>query len=170
VSFKVIDNFLEPYFIEKFIKEISSSSIPWFYRPLDVEGTSTKNKNGYFNHTFYNEDEPLSPLYKSFIKEILQKMNASTAMNVTANLCLRDIDCIESAYHVDEPYTNSKTAILYLTTCNAKTILKINDKEIPVESIKNRLLVFNTNIKHKVIYQTDKHKRYVINFNYYERS
>lgn len=170
MQYKIIDKFLELSFFEKVFKEISSSEISWFYRAFDVSNGLTKNKNGYFNHTFYNNDEPMSALYFSFIKDILQKMNASTVMSVVANLCLRDIDCIESPYHVDRPYTNSKTAILYLTTCNAKTILKIDDKEIPVESIENRLLVFNANIKHKVIYQTDKHKRYVINFNYYERN
>lgn len=171
MKYKVYDNFLEKDFLEKFTEEITSDRIPWFSRKYDVPPIKgvTNNKNGYFNHTFYNQDQPKSPIYDWYIKDILKKMNASTPINVTANLTLRDIDTVESAYHTDDSLTNSKTAILYLTSCNAKTVLKIDDKEIPVESKKNRILIFNTDIQHKLVYQTDIHKRYIVNFNYYER-
>ena len=171
---KIFDNFLEKELLNKIIDQLCSDKTPWFHSLVDVRTTTygiTKNKNGYFRHTFYVDDEPNLPLYDFFIKNnLVKKLNCSTLISARANLSLRDIDTIESSYHVDYKFKNSKTAILYLTTCNAKTVFQLEGKEIPVESVKNRLVVFDTDVKHKIIYQTDKHKRYVINFNYYEGS
>ena len=48
------------------------------------------------------------------------------------------------------------------------TILKINNKDIKVDSKENRMLIFNSQIKHRQLTQTDTKERMVINYNYYD--
>ena len=87
-------------------------------------------------------------------------------MLVRANLVLRDVETIETPYHIDNNCLYATTGILFLTTCNAKTILNIKNKEVPIDSVENRLLLFDSKIEHKVLYHTDVWRRHVINFNF----
>ena len=57
-----------------------------------------------------------------------------------------------------------KTGIFYVNTNNGKTIFK-NGKE--VESIKNRMVIFPSNIEHAGTSNTDTENRIVINFNWF---
>tara|TARA_R100000773_G_C4160841_1_gene78724 strand:- start:98 stop:625 length:528 start_codon:yes stop_codon:yes gene_type:complete len=170
VNFKLIDNFLEKEVYQKISDYLTSQDIPWFFRNIDVTGDengSTKNKNGFYNFCFYNEFKPDHPSFYEFMPPILDKLKVRALIQIRANLTFRDIDTKESAFHSDYEYNNSTTGILYLSTCNAKTILKIKDEEIAVDSVENRMLLFPTNILHKAVYQDDLHKRYVINFNFF---
>jgi hypothetical protein len=69
-------------------------------------------------------------------------------------------------WHVDRPF-QCKTAILYLNNCNGYTLLKTNPIT-KIESIENRMLLFDSKIQHKAISQTDSKRRIVINFNYFD--
>jgi hypothetical protein len=110
---------------------------------------------------------PDHPLFDKHILPILNQLNAFIPVQVRANLVHRDVDTKESDWHNDYYKDEVKTAILYFTTCNAKTLLNIDEKEIvPIDSIENRIVIFPSKTKHKVIYQTDVHKRIVINFNF----
>ena len=55
------------------------------------------------------------------------------------------------------------TAILYLNTNNGYTEFKSGDK---VKSVSNRVVVFDSNLKHRTVTCTDQKTRIVINFNY----
>jgi len=167
MNYKIIDNFLKKEFYNQLSKILKSEKVPWYFKFEDTTHYSN-NKNGFFSHCFYNYDKPDSDLYIPFILPILEKLNYISCVQVRANLCLRDKDAIESGYHMDYNNSNVTTAILYLTTCDAKTVLNINNEEIFIDSIENRLLIFNAKTLHKAIYQKDTHKRYVINFNYIE--
>ena len=58
---------------------------------------------------------------------------------------------------------NSTTAIYYLTTCNGYTL--IDGKKI--KSVENQIVIFDSNIKHQMVSQTDTPERIVINLNYF---
>lgn len=165
MNYKIIDNFLDKNFYENLSKILKSEDIPWYFREKDTYG-GTNNKTGFFSFCFYNNDKPDHVLFEPLIIPILEKLNCFSCVQVRANLSFRDIDAIESAYHYDCDHPNVTTCILYFTNCNAKTVLKINNKEFFVDSIENRLLIFPAQTDHKLIYHTDVHKRYVINFNY----
>jgi hypothetical protein len=122
--------------------------------------------NGLFTYTYYGDHKPMSNLFDAHIRPITESLDVEALILVRANLVLRDVDTIETPYHTDNNCNYSTTAILFLTTCNAKTILKVKGKEIPVDSVENRLLLFDSKIKHKVLYHTDVWKRFVINFNF----
>jgi hypothetical protein len=167
--YKIIDNFLDKDFYEKVSNFIKSRDIPWFFIEQDTE--NSKNKNGYYCCCFYNHNRPDHSAYHDLILPILSKLNFVAPIQVRSNLYFRDKDTIEGGFHVDyDSLPHSTTAILFLTKCNAKVVLKVKEEEIFVDNIENRIVIFNSQIKHKVIYQTDVHKRHVINFNYFGKT
>jgi len=167
-KYKIIDNFLPNDFYEKLSFDLKSDRIPWYYKKVDVDKKKSNN-NGFFCFCYYNDFKPDHHLFNVHIEPILKNLNAETVIIVKANLVLRDKDMIDCAFHTDTECLYSTTGILFLTDCNSKTILKVDNKEVCVNSIENRMLLFNSQIEHKVIYQTDVYKRYVINFNFIER-
>ena len=166
--YKIIDNFLEKDFYMKLSEDLKSDKIPWYKRNFDVNPNvgNTLNKNGYFTFCFYNNLQPDHPLFFEYMPSILKKLKVLSLIQIRCNLTFRDKDTIESCYHTDYNSNKAITGILFLDTCNAKTVLKIKDKEVFIDNIENRMLLFPTNILHKAIYQTDIHKRYLINFNF----
>tara|TARA_R100001440_G_scaffold16293_7_gene27782 strand:- start:6133 stop:6636 length:504 start_codon:yes stop_codon:yes gene_type:complete len=164
LNYKIIDNFLEEEKFNNLSNFIKGTDIPWFVNEDDVEN-NTKNKNGFFRHVFYHRYESKSN-WITKINPIMEKLNPISLISIRANLNVRDIDSVESSYHIDNKSFLAHTAIFFLNDCNSKTFLKLPNKEIIVGSKENRMLIFKSSIYHKVIYATDIHKRYVINFNY----
>tara|TARA_R110000765_G_scaffold183153_1_gene289077 strand:+ start:393 stop:923 length:531 start_codon:yes stop_codon:yes gene_type:complete len=165
MSYKVIDNFLNNQFYEKLSYDLKGENHPWYYTKIDVDLKKSMN-NGLFTHVYYGNHKPTSEFFNLHIGPIIESLDVEALIMVRANCVLRDVDTIETPYHTDNNCLYSTTAILFLTTCNAKTVLKVKGKEIPVDSVENRLLLFDSKIKHKVLYHTDVWKRHVINFNF----
>ena len=164
---KVIDNFLKKEDYNYFSDFIKSTHVPWYYRPIDTPEGETKNKNGFFCFCFYNEHAPDDKSFYEFMPNFIRALNVESLIQIRANLTFRDIETVESSFHNDYYYDKSTTGIFYLTTCNAKTVLKYPKQNIYVESVENRMLLFPSKIKHRVLYQNDVHKRYVANFNFF---
>ena len=166
---KVIDNFLPKELYNNISSYIKGSDVPWFFRTQDTK--LTKNKNGFYSFCYYNNNRPDHEKYYEHIVPIWQHFGFRDIgiVQVRATLILRDIDTNSSTFHTDmhKSIKTCSTAILYLTTCNAQTILKDKDKEKFVDSVENRLLLFDSNIEHRANYQTDVHKRFFINFNFF---
>ena len=167
-KYKIIDKFLEKDTYNNFSNFLKSEDVPWYYRAIDSSMGKSKNKNGFFSFCFYNKFAPNHNAFYTHMQPFIKKLSMKSILQIRANLTCRDVDNNESSYHVDYLYDNSTTGLYFLTTCNAKTILKIGKKEIPIDNIENRMLLFPTNVFHKVVYQTDIHRRYVINFNFFE--
>ena len=167
LNFKVQDNFL-PDPLYKEIKDfLCGEKINWFFRDRETDNPSPLTV-GYFSFCWYNHWQPDHPLFFSHITPILNKLNCKVPIQARANLTFnRNITCNGSQWHKDVPYKNSFTAIIYFTTTNASTLLKINNKITNVNSIENRLLLFNAPIEHKVIYGDDTKSRVIINLNYF---
>ena len=163
---KIIDNYLEPELYKKISSYLKSDKASWYYKKEDTNHFS-KNKNGFFSFCFYNHGQPDHVKFYDLVVPILMKLNADACQQIRANLVVRDKDTVESGWHMDGPNPAATTGILYLTNCNSKTVVKTKDGDVFVDSIENRMLLFPQNTEHKVIYQTDVHKRYVINFNYF---
>ena len=165
MSYKIIDNFLNNQFYEKLSYDIKGEHMPWYYTKIDVDLKKSMN-NGLFTYSYYGNHKPLSDKFDEHIRPITESLDVEALILVRANLVLRDVDTIETPYHIDNNCNYATTAILFLTTCNAKTVLKVKGKDIPVDSVENRLLLFDSKIQHKVLYHTDVWKRHVINFNF----
>jgi hypothetical protein len=166
-NYEIIENFLDKVYYNKLKNFLYGPEIPWFFRKNDVENPKTGNSdNGFFNFCWYNNSRPNYHLFDEHLNLVLNKLKCHTPIQVRANLTFRDVNSVDSDWHIDDNVVCGITAILYFTSCNAKTLLNIDNKIISVDSCENRLIKFKSIIPHKLIYHTDIHKRIIINFNY----
>lgn len=153
---EVIDNFLTDEEFNQIYNLVSDLKFPWFF------GLVTNNsKYCQFTHSFYQNDEPLA--YFNYVKFLRSKfeMRSLIRMKVNNNPWTENLIEHTDAWHIDFP--DATTSILYLNTNNGYTMFETGEK---VESIKNRLIKFNSNIKHTGTTCTDEVGRLVFNINY----
>jgi len=163
---QIIDNYLEPTMYKNISDFLKSNKTNWFLSSFDTQNF-TNNKNGFFEHFFYDNNQPSCPKFFDLILPILKKLKVTAPIKVRANLSLRDIDTVESGWHMDGYHSAATTGILYFTSCNGKTVVKTKDGDVFVDSVENRMLLFPQKTEHKIVYQTDVHERYLINFNFF---
>jgi hypothetical protein len=161
-KYKIIDNFLDQ---ENFlnIKQaiVTSGNFPW-YITENISGT-IGDTDYYFTHLIY-KDHSINSSYYNIIKPIVDKLNVFALRRIKANFYPSTKEIIKHAYHIDHPTPNTGS-IYYINTNNGKTIL---DDGTEVESIENRLLIFEANVKHRSTTCTDDPiGRFNINFNYF---
>jgi len=167
MTYEIKNNFLEKNFFYNLKKFIINSDFNWFQKHKMVYEDKIDDL-GYFTHSFYNDNNITSPFYNTLILPILFQLKAVSVIQVRANLLPSSffLQRRNTAYHTDYN-TNSKTAILYLNTCDGGTELKLDNDEIFVNSVENRMLIFNTKILHRSVKANNAHFRYFINFNYF---
>ena len=136
-----------------------SENINWFWK-----NHMTGKDNYFFNHCFYNNDKIESDFFEPFIVPILKKLNSTKVIQVRANLLLKKEKSFQSDFHTDTKL-NCNTAIFYINNCNGYTILG-NINQIKINSEENKMLIFNSQIEHAGVSQTDCERRIVVNFNY----
>lgn len=163
MSYVVIDNFLEKKIFNDFKEVCFSSKINWFFKPH-----MTIKDEYFFSHTFYQKNETTSPFFNDYILPVLNLLNVKAVIEIRANMMLKKNYVYESDFHTDNDF-KCKTAIFYLNDCNGYTVLKDADNNIiNINCKENRILVFDSNMIHKAISQTDFERRIVINFNYFD--
>ena len=158
---KIIDNFLseEEYLKIKYMMLDDWRNFPWFYTP----SVASENDNDiYFVHTFQEKELDLESPYLHKLHYILKKMNIDDLWRVKGNLFPNQNKFIEHDAHIDynEPH---QAAIYYINTNNGYTKLKDGTK---VDSVANRLLLFNGSEYHSSTNCTNDKIRVNINFNY----
>ena len=116
-----------------------------------------------FSHVLYSEFAPCSHLWP-LLESIHPILRPGAYSRVKANLQPRTEKIIENNFHFD--FANCITSILYLNSNNGYTLFEDGTK---IDSVANRLLTFDSNLKHTGTTCTDQLTRMVINFNYYKR-
>ena len=112
----------------------------------------------------YDQFCPLSDFFY-WMKPIFDsaKMDIKSLVRVKANLYLRTNERIVHGYHTDYPF-ECKTAIFSLNSNDGLTKFE-NGQE--VESVENRMVIFNGLLKHTGTTCTNQKTRMNINFNYF---
>ena len=154
---QVIDNFLSEGEFKNLRDYISSTSFPWYFGLV-----TTDSKIAQFVHTFYANDMPTSTWqHVSFLRE---KLNMAALVRIKVNLNPKTEKLIvhEDAFHID--YPDITTAVFYLNTCDGYTSF---ENEGIVESVENRVVIFDSNKKHTGTSLTNDSRRIVININYF---
>ena len=163
---KVIDNFLPSYSFKQIQNVLlGDKKLNWFYNDFKViEGDGHYQ----FTHDFFNvrHGGVLSPHYL-LCDTIQSKLGVRHLDRIKANLTPKTFFHRRSGFHIDlnpnDPYQHTTTAILYLNTNNGWTRFKKGGK---VKSVENRVVIFDSNLEHAGVTQTDEKRRVVINFNY----
>ena len=153
----ICKNFIDKKKSNEIEKYFLSGSFPWYY----AKNTTTTINKSYMFHSFFNNNQINSNDFY-LIEPILNKLKPKNILNIRANLCLRRP--MKCKWHCDE-WTKDlkhKTAIYYVNTNNGFTEFKTKK----IKCIKNTIVTFDANNKHRAILQTDKDARMVINFNY----
>ncbi len=172
MAYEVIDNFLD---ISDFFKLkntiIDNPEFPWGYYPskthsdfsqiVGYEGNELYNQQ--FVHVFYSNFEVISPQFNCLVP-LINKINPSAIKRIKMNLTTRTDEIVKYGYHTDFTNDNLKTAVYYLNTNNGYTEFENGDK---VESVANRIVIFDSYMSHTGTSCTDAKARVLINLNFY---
>ena len=166
---QVRDNFLTHTEYEALYNVFGDQDVNWYYNdfinsPMDDDS----DYNFQFVHPIYhyNKSETKSP-YKKLIDPILSKLNVETLLRLKFNMNIRTKEIIESNFHVDLDLNTYKIAIFYLNSNDGYTLFECGRK---IESVANRVAIFDGKLKHCGTSCTNQKNRIVLNINYIDRS
>jgi hypothetical protein len=168
----IINNLLPKSFADKVYNNLNSSQFPWYYND-NVIGFD-KEPWFQFTHLFCEENNILSdgyniimPILYFFEKETditfknikRIKANLTTQYNLTK-------EQIKSLEHTDVDKDDDKylSLIYYVNSSDGNTIIYDNKNIIEVEPEFNKLVYFNSNLKHCGVFPAKNKQRIVINF------
>jgi len=164
------------YLSKKDFKNISelvvSNYFPYYYQDYQVK-LKKHPEQQYFSHTVMMDGKMNSNYYEKLIIPFAVKLNIKDLIQVGINFTVNQNKAVISDWHTDainefkkRKIKKGKTAIYYVNTNNGFTEFKTGEK---VNSIANQFVIFDKDLKHRAIQQTDTKYRIVINFNYTEK-
>lgn len=167
-KYEIIDNFLGVADFDN-IKNIMFNELNWHYR----HGVSSEDKNDkdyFFVHLFMDnyliEQQPsfyYAPVFRPIANTLVRfKKEIKAFMRVKGNLFPSTSTIIEHTKHVDYPFKHNG-GLFSLNSCDGYTLL---DDGTKIESVANRLLLFDASKKHASTTCTNQNVRVNINFNY----
>ena len=141
------------------VKELNYKYVPWVSDKTDKDD----NRNYYFLHLLYNHDTPISSSF-AYIMNILGKYipDLRSLIRVKVNLFPWTHEIYEHSKHVDYDFT-VKSALISINTCNGYTRL---DSDTTVDSIANRMLIFDSSNPHNSTTTSNAKGRFNLNINY----
>lgn len=164
---KIIDNFLSETEFQEVQRVLLGDRIPWFQNSFIVHPEKDLGIEQYydyqFTHVFYRNYSVSSDFFP-VLEPILIKLNPSALVRVKANLIPRADKVVEHQLHTDVTNFKGLTSVFYINSTNGYTFFQTGEK---VESVANRMVVFDSTLLHSGTTCTDQKNRVVINFNYY---
>jgi hypothetical protein len=156
--YEVIDNFIAKDKLEDLRNILMSDDFPWFFS----QNVNSKDTNNfYFTHTFFHNSN-VNSNYFGIVEPVLSKLNIKDLIRIKGNLYPRTEQLKNHGQHIDYDFEH-KGAIFYINTNNGFTVLEDGTK---IESVENRLLIFDAYKMHNSTNCTDEKVRMNINFNY----
>ena len=153
---KIVDNFLPEEIFRPIQKKIMSNDFPWYFG----DGVVYK-KDGQYQFYHYFIYEEYRPFYY-LIEPCVKALGVKNITRIKANLNPKTVFHRGGGYHIDDPRM-PLTCIFYINTNNGWTKFKGGCK---VKCVENRMVIFDSNIKHCGFTCTNKQRKVVLNFNY----
>ena len=176
MKYELIDNFLPLDVFDKlktFLLPVdvykNEGQMPWYYIPAgnvvhQSSFDSTCNwRLFYLSHIVYDHVIE-SSFYERIISHFWEQLNIKSLIRIKINMYPNTEKLHEHGMHVDYDYPH-KAAILSINTCDGYT--KLEDGQIKIDSIANRMLLFDASKPHSSTTCTDQPVRMNINFNYF---
>ena len=158
----VIDNFLPPEIHASLQRALESYKFDWHYLPyVAYQGSEVKN-DFYFEHIFFESLNYQSDRFP-LIFPILERLNAKALIKAKANMYPNVGEFLKNGLHSDQPYSH-RGAVYYVNSNNGYTGFEDGTK---VDSVANRIMLFDSSIMHHSTHCTDQKIRLTINFNYF---
>lgn len=163
MQYEVIDNYLPQEEFEVIKNTMMGLDFPWYYNPNVAKANEDKYVNSmYFTHSFFKDAVATSSFF-CLIRPLLYKMNAKATVRVKGNMYPNVGSLLENDRHVDFDFPH-KGAIFYINTNNGPTTLEDGTK---IDSVANRILLFDPSKEHYSTHCTDQKVRVNININYF---
>lgn len=167
---QIIDNFLDKKEFSAIQSILTSTDIAWYHQNDIVSDSDKGLLDTYFVHTFFSNVHGwprgvLSELYAVLVP-LIDKLGVEALIRLRANNYQYTPTKIQHGFHVDHYYPH-ETAILYVNTNNGLTILEDGQE---INSVENRVVIFDGAINHCSTTCTDKRSRINIVVNYIRRS
>jgi hypothetical protein len=163
----VLDNFLNQEDLLNIQEVLLGQKFPWYFAKNKVfTNPEIDNINDFqFVHQFFTGSQKVSD-YFYLLDPIFNKLPITGYARSKANITPRTESLFTYDLHTDfkKPQQNIRTAVFYVNSNNGKTIFEDGTE---VDSVENRLVVFDSNIKHAGTSCTDQKVRCVINLNYF---
>lgn len=156
----VIDDAFQLSLIERLNDKFLSTSFPWYYSPSVAKKTSSDGIH--FTHFIFSDHSPRSEYFDDFFP-ILNFLGAKSLIRMKINLFPKTDKVFEHDWHTDYPFSH-KGALLYLNTNDGYTTLQDGSK---IESVQNRVLLFDPGIVHKSSTCSNENVRLNIQINYF---
>ena len=163
---KVIDDFLDKKDFLFIHNLIMKDPFPWFYMDSYEETGLDKSKSdnfSYYLHNLYDDSMPRSPHFEHIFPYFLNKIDLKSLIRVKVNNYAREDKLIEHELHTDYDYSNNG-AVFSINTCDGNTKFEDGTK---VESVANRIVLFDASKPHCSTNTTNQPRRVNINFNYF---
>ena len=167
---KIIDDFLDETLFHDLQSIVMGIDFDWNFIPMtDSIGETSDKFSGQFVHSAYENCVPRTTFFNNLLST-LSKLDAIAISRIKLNLQPRTSKIIKNTFHTDldgtmNPITMSTwtTSIFYINSNNGYTEFESGEK---VESIENRMVEFQSTLKHRGTTCTDEQTRVVINFNF----
>lgn len=162
-DYKVIDNFLETEQFLNIKNSILNPNFSWNLTPSvsNLRENLELTNSYYFTHLFYSGFfiDPNCGIFS----DILNQLDVKSIIRIKANLYPSTNDIKYHDQHIDYSYEHCG-AIFYLNTNDGFTILS---DETKINSVENRILLFDPSELHSSTTCTDDKCRVNVNFNYF---
>jgi hypothetical protein len=162
MQYEVIDNYLSQENFERIRNVMMGADFPWFYNPNVTFAGKSFDKTMYFTHNFYKNYLVNSNFY-DLLLPLISKIDPKAMIRVKGNMYPNVGSLLRHERHVDYDFKH-KGAIYYLNTNNGHTVLEDGTK---IDSVENRILLFDAFKKHNSTHCTDQKVRVNININYF---
>ena len=168
-NYEIIDNFLPQKEFEELqstiIEEnpVYQKNIFWAYTPSVVTTKGKTNWKYFYMTSLICVSSIITSPFFDYILPVLQKLEVKALIRIKCNLYPNSEKVHEHDMHVDYPYSH-KAGILYINTCDGYTKLADGTK---IDSVANRMLLFDASTPHCSTTTSDTTARFNINFNYF---
>ena len=166
MDIEIVDNFIKREKFQEIKNTILGPFFPWYYNPSIIDPINDVDDKRFqdfqFIHTFYKFYSPQSP-YIDLINPLIEKINPISIVRIKANLNTYKNENFLYGMHVDYNFPEVTSAIFYINSNNGNTVF---ENGMNVEAVENRIVFFNSSIKHSGTSCTDQKTRCVINFNF----
>ena len=171
-EYEIIDNVLNINDFDILEDCMLGNDFPWYFES-DIVGSGKalaslteeqKNFNFFWAHAIFRENKiRTSENFWNIIQPIINVLNTKALIRVKANAYNKTPRVIHHADHIDWKFKH-KGALFYINDNDGLTILEDGTE---IESVGNRLLLFDASRPHHSTTCTNEDRRININFNYF---
>ena len=157
---EIIDNYLEEPIFKSIENLLMGYDFPWYYNDFVA---NKKDLTDYFYlHYLFDEGNQKSGYFNDIASPILGRLRFNKILRAQVNCFQKKPEIVEHAFHTDreEPH---KVALFYVNTNDGYTLFKNGKK---VESVANRVIIFDGSLEHKSSAQTNTNIRVNVNINF----